>query len=122
MNVIWPYCVSRFSHAITVAEGSDPDWNNPGDMTISLGFRTVGVANAAGVLKFAQWIDGEYVLCHQCYLMLSGKSEIYSLSMTLAQAGLKYSGGDPNWAKNAAAVLDLPVTATLYAVSQLKAV
>ena len=121
MNVVWPYCVTRFAHAVTIAEGSNPEWNNPGDMTISLGFQTTGVANSAGVLKFAKWTDGEYVLCHQCYLMLSGKSDIYSLGMTLAAAGLKYSGGDPNWAKNAAAVLGLPVTATLYGVSQLQA-
>jgi len=109
----WPDSVLRLAKAITVAEGSNPEWNNPGDLTYAMGFPTLGTVNSDGVLKFANADDGQHVLCHQCYLMLTGKSAVYKLTDTLEVVGAKYSNGDPNWAKNVAAYLGVSEQATL---------
>jgi hypothetical protein len=50
--------------------------------------------------------------------MLSGKSHVYKLTDTLAEVGMKYSGGDINWAKNIAAYLDVSITTTLQQISK----
>lgn len=113
MNVVWPDNVQRLFAAIKSAEGSNPDWNNPLDMTISLGLPNAGPQNQDGVLKFLNLADGVYVGCHQCWLMLTGKSEIYKLTDTLEVVGMKYSNGDPNWAKNVADFLGVSITTTL---------
>jgi hypothetical protein len=95
--------------AIAVAEGSDPDWNNPGDLTYAFGYPTLGTANSAGVLKFQNCADGWYALYHQLGLIVSGGS-MYTLDTTLADFGMKYSGGDPNWATNVAKALGGGIT------------
>ena len=111
--VVWPDSVLKFAKAISVAEGSDPAWNNPGDMTISLGFPTDGVVNSEHVLRFVNLVDGWHVLYHQCYLMLSGLSNVYKLTDSISQVGLKYSDGDPDWAMNVANYLGVPTSTTL---------
>jgi hypothetical protein len=109
----WSNAVIKFALAIKVAEGSNPSWNNPGDLTFADGYATLGSANVEGVLKFAHAEDGWNALCHQVYLMLSGLSRVYPLNWTIAQVGMKYSGGDPNWSKNVCAELGVSDKMTL---------
>ena len=111
--MIWSPQVLKLANAIQVAEGSNPEWNNPGDLTFAGGFATCGFANSEHVLKFVNAEDGWNALCYQCDLMLSGRSRVYSLDMTLEQVGLKYSDGDPNWAKNVASSMGIPEQTTL---------
>lgn len=98
--------------AIAKAEGSNPDWNNPGDLTISFGYPTLGTVNADGVLKFQNHLDGWNALYKQLQSIISGGSR-YTLQMTLAEFGQGYSGGDANWAKNVALELQTTPNATL---------
>lgn len=98
--------------AIALAEDSDPDWNNPGSLTSSFGFPTLGPANSAGVLKFQNCRDGWMALYQQLGAIVSGSSR-YSLSDTIATFGMSYSGGDPNWAKNVARELQKTPDTTL---------
>jgi hypothetical protein len=109
----WANNVLRLALAIKVAEGSNPLWNNPGDMVFADGFPTHGFANSEGVLLFNNAEDGWNALCHQCNLMLTGKSHVYTLDMTIAQVGLKYANGDTNWAKNVALELGVSLGTTL---------
>lgn len=111
--ISWPSQVLQFAQAIKVAEGSPATWNNPGDMTESLGFPNDGPQNKDGVLKFVNLSDGWHVLYHQVWLMLTGKSAVYHLTDTLEEVGLKWSNGDPNWSKNVAEFLGVPATTTL---------
>ena len=104
--------ILAFAQAIALAEGSDPSWNNPGDLTASFGFPTSGTVNSAGVLKFVNCVDGWSALYQQLSLIISGGSR-YSLDQTIAAFGLGYSGGDPNWAKNVAAALGVPTDTQL---------
>lgn len=113
----WPNPVVRLATAISVAEGSNPDWHNPGDLTYAHGHATTGVANKEGVLIFVRPQDGWEALYHEVGLMLSGRSHIYKLTDTLEQVGLKYSGGDTNWSKNVAAYLGVPESTTLQQLS-----
>ena len=111
----WPNNVVKFALAIKTAEGSNPDWNNPGDLTgaDAGAYKTCGIANSEGVLKFANAEDGWNALCFKINRMLSGKSSVYTHDMTLQAVGMKYSHNDPNWSKNVAAALGVPETITL---------
>src|ERR1700733_12437194 len=115
--MIWTVAVLRFAHAIAFAEGSNLTWNNPGDMKFADGFPTCGFGNTEGVLKFVNMADGWEALYHQCDLMLTGKSHEYALTDTLEEVGVKYSGGDTDWAKNVAWYFGVPVTTTLQGLS-----
>ncbi len=116
----WPDSVLRLAKAISVAEGSNPEWNNPGDLTgaDAGSFLTCGVANSEGVLKFVNAEDGWMALYAKVNRMLSGKSKVYPLDMSLERVGLLYSGGDPNWAVNVSRELAVPVTTTLQELSE----
>jgi hypothetical protein len=92
------------ANAIAIAENSPSDWNNPGDLTISFGYPTLGTANSAGVLKFENLADGWNALYRQLSAIVNGTSR-YSLSDSLTDFGAGYSGGDPNWAINVARTL-----------------
>lgn len=112
---IWPGPVYRLASAIIRAEGSNPAWSNPGDLTGSdaFGFPTIGVANADGVLKFINTQDGIDALHVKVWRMLRGISSVYTLDMTLEQVGQKYANRDGSWAKNVASFLGVSVTTTL---------
>ncbi len=114
---LWPGPVLKLAKAISVAEGSNPDWNNPGDMTYAHGLPTKGTVNPDGVLWFVNVDDGWKALYHEVSLMLNGRSHVYKLTDTLQQVGQKYSNGDPNWAKNVAEFLGVPETTTLQELS-----
>ncbi len=117
----WPDEVLKFAKAISVAEGfGQPEaiptlGNNPGDLTggDTGSFQTMGVMNAEGVVRFTNIDDGWTALYMKVNRMLSGKSLVYPLTLTLEQVGLKYSGGDPNWSKNVAEYLGVPEKTTL---------
>lgn len=98
--------------AIQAAENSPAEWNNPGDLTASFGYPTVGVANSAGVLKFQNCMDGWNALYKQLGAIVNGTSR-YSLQDTLATFGMGYSGGDPNWAQNVASKLGVTIDTPL---------
>ena len=104
--------IGLLADAIATAEGSNPSWNNPGDLTKSFGFLTIGVANSAGVLIFAQPADGWRALYKQLQDIIDGKSH-WTLSTTLADFGNLYSGGDRNWAINVANALGVDPSVTL---------
>lgn len=114
-EVYWPPCVLKLAKAISVAESSPPEWHNPGSLTgsDSGSFQTSGTGNAEGVWKFVNEADGWQALYIKVNRMLSGKSTVYPLNMPLERVGIRYSGGDPNWAKNVAAYLGVPESTTL---------
>lgn len=109
----WPDPVVRLAKAIAMAEGSNPAWCNPGDMTYAHGHPTKGTVNADGVLWFCNVDDGWDALYHEVSLMLNGRSHVYNLTNTLQQVGLKYSNGNSDWAKNVAAYLGVDESTTL---------
>lgn len=123
----WPNNVVRIAQAIAKAEGfgipgAIPTLaNNPGDLTAgdAGSFPTLGTMNEEGVIHFANLADGWTRLYVKVTRMLGGQSAVYPLTMTLEQVGLKYSGGDPNWATNVAAALGVSVTITLQELSQV---
>lgn len=103
--------IDAFATAIAKQEGSNPTWNNPGDLTKSFGFSVLGVMNADGVLRFATSDDGWKALYKQLQDIVDGNSH-FSLSMSLSSFGLEYSG-DPNWATNVAGFLGVDTNTTL---------
>ena len=117
----WPNSVLQLAKAIAHAEGFGPPENlptranNPGDLTglDAAGFPTNGTANDEGVWNFVNLADGWEALYIKVNRMLAGRSAVYPLTMTLEQVGLKYSGGNPDWAANVAAFLGVPTTTTL---------
>lgn len=115
----FPQNVVRLAKAIEIAEGSNPTWNNPGDLTgeDAGSFVTLGTANSEGVLKFSRLIDGWLALLHKCDKMLAGRSHVYALGMTLEQVGQLYAHGASEWAKNVAFELGTLPTTTLKEIS-----
>lgn len=109
----WPDPVVRLAKAISVAEGSNPAWCNPGDMTYAHGHPTKGTVNADGVLWFESIDDGWDALYHEVSLMLNGRSHVYKLTDTLIEVGFKYSNGDRDWALNVANYLGVAENTTL---------
>jgi hypothetical protein len=92
--------IAKFAQAIARAEGSNPAWNNPGDLTISFGYPTFGAVNSAGVLRFQNPGDGWAALYHQLSAIVNGSSRYSLTDDTIASFGQGYSGGDANWAVN----------------------
>ena len=113
--------VNRIAVAFANAEGfyvpgSLPQRiHNPGDL--EEGDRGYGVLE--GKTIFFNDADGWAALYTQVERMLSGKSPLYPPTMTLAEAGMRYSGGDANWAKNVAAALGVDESITLAELDQL---
>lgn len=116
--------VESIATAIATAEGwyvqgSIPQQaNNPGDLadpnfSLNLSGDTGQRIGSAGIVVFDSAQSGWQALYNQVNLMLSGNSGVYSPSMTIAQVGQIYSGGDPNWAANVAKALGVSTTTTL---------
>ncbi len=106
--IYMPVSSQQLAQAIAKAEGYGvPNAiptvaNNPGDLKLGdVGYGTMGT----GITVFASADDGWSALYHQCDLMLTGRSAVYSLDWSLAQVGSKYANGDPNWAINVAFAL-----------------
>jgi hypothetical protein len=99
--------VTPLMQAIAQAEGfnvagSIPQRaNNPGDVEVG----DVGYGTINGITIFASVDDGWAALANQISSMASGTNSHYPAGATLAQVGIPYSGGDPNWANNVASYL-----------------
>src|SRR5215469_14863231 len=108
--------IKALANAIAKAEGFGIEGaiptlaHNPGDLC--LGDRGLGVLGE-GVTVFPDDSVGWIKLYAECEMMLSGNSHIYSPQLTLAQVGMRYSGGNPDWAKNVAAALGVDGSITL---------
>jgi hypothetical protein len=102
--------------AIAVAEGfyvkdSIPQrCSNPGDLELG---NLCDLGTIDGKTIFPNATIGWQYLERQVEKMLSGRDLLYPATMTLAEVGLKYSGGDPAWSKNVAETLSVPETITL---------
>lgn len=113
--------VRAFAQAIAKAEGffvagSVPArCNNPGDLTAgdvgdSPSYPKSGPEN---IIIFPTVDLGWSALYQKLARIRDGMSAVYTPDMTLAQMGLTYSGGDPNWAMNVASALNTTTDATL---------
>lgn len=101
--------------AIAGAEGSNPEWNNPGDLTEDFGFPTTGTANSSGVLIFDTLNHGWGALRAQIGLIQSGQSSEYSSSDTISSMAQTYTGGEnsDSWAQSVAQSLGVSPDTTL---------
>ena len=111
--------VQKIAKAIAKAEGfyvqgSLPQRaHNPGD--IEEGDKGYGLIN--GKTVFASDSQGWQALYNQVQAILDGKSAYYFPSMTIAQIGNIYSGGDPNWGQNVADELGVDIDTPIGQVS-----
>ena len=93
--------MNRLIEAIIGAEGAKLNLNNPGD---------VENPQTGQIRRYSSWAEGFSDLRDQLERIASGQHSHIRPDMTLAQAGYIYSGGDPNWAKNVANRLGVPLT------------
>ena len=101
--------VRSLAQAIATAEGSNPQYNNPGDLVLP-GFPTFG----AGIAIFSSSQEGWSRLYHQLNLIVKGESNVYSLSDTIATMASKWTATDQGaWANNVAAALGVTVDTPL---------
>lgn len=120
--MISPDLVRRFAKAIAKAEGFGmpgtipTDANNPGDLTddgdIGLGFYESEGIGATEITRYATEADGWAALERKVLKMLSGRSEVYHLTDTIFQVGMKYAKS-ANWGVNVAADLGVSPQTTL---------
>lgn len=100
--------VTNLANAIAQEEGfyvagSIPQrQNNPGNLTVAGQITTYPTAAAGWSALYAQ-----------VQSMFDGTSNYYNPSMSLAQVGNIYAGGDPNWAANVASILGVSTSTTL---------
>jgi len=87
--------------------------NNPGDITDTGYPGDTGQTLGGGIRVFDTVQDGWNALYDKIENWFSGNSTVYPASATLAQVGATYSNGDPNWATNVAAALDVDPSVTL---------
>jgi hypothetical protein len=109
-DVRFSYGVLALADAITVAEGSDPRYNNPGDIKVA--DWTGPTFGAEHIPVFNSPTEGRNRLYAQLTLIETGRSHYYQRSMTLADMGRVWAGDD-HWAANVASRLGVPVTTTL---------
>ena len=109
--------VLQLAQAIAKAEGFGvPEAfptrvHNPGDLCLG----DKGWGTQAGKTVFPDDAAGWDALYHQCGLMLSGQSHVYSLDMTFLQVAQAYTGGDnPSaWAQIVAEACGTNIETTL---------
>lgn len=110
--------IRNMGQAIAYAEGyyesgSVPArTNNPGDLKLPDSTRTT----ETGITIFDSIGQGWQALYHQLQLIVTGRSNVYALDMTLADMGQWWAAGDPNWARNVATYLNVPTSTQLWAV------
>ena len=82
--------------------------NNPGALKKSPAGRTdLQTWGESGLIVFPTKEMGWNALRYHVCTMLTGVNRLYSPTDTLSFAGMKYTGGDPNWGSNVAARLGL---------------
>ena len=114
--------ISKLSEAIAdeegfYVEGSVPQRaNNPLDITdegnIGNGIISTSGPAGAGITIYSTAAEGCDAGQRKLRRMLSGASEVYLLSMSIEEVGMKWSD-DPNWGKNVAAKLGVTPETTL---------
>lgn len=82
--------------AIRRTEGADPELNNPGNL---VGF------HSGEIMRFPTKEQGEHALKKILKRIADGQNPKFKPDMTLEDAGLVYSNGDHNWAKNVSRIL-----------------
>lgn len=114
----YPEAIKRFARAVASAEGFGIPGaiptvaNNPGDLVLDGWSPTLG----AGIAVFDSEDYGWSRLYRQLSIILTGGSSHYYPDMSIADMGLKWSGGDPNWARNVARYLNVSTATPLWQV------
>jgi hypothetical protein len=88
--------IDALIEAISRAEGANPLFNNPGNITDF---------NTGKIRTFDSWDKGRDALEDQLNRIADGDHPSIRPDMTLREAGLIYSNGDPNWAKNVSSIM-----------------
>lgn len=96
--------VEQLIEAISRAEGADPDLNNPGNLVDF---------NTGRIKSFGTPEEGENALREQLLSMADGTHQFIKPTMTLREAGMIYSNGDPNWARNVSKIMHVPESITM---------
>lgn len=90
--------------AISRAEGARPERHNPGN---------IADFNTGKIKTFKSDAEGMAALKEQLRKIESGNHPYIDPDMSLREAGLIYSNGDPNWAHNVASIMrvhqDIPI-------------
>jgi hypothetical protein len=119
MAIIPTTQVQAIAKAIARAEGfyvqgSVPQRaNNPGDL--KEGDKGYGLIDDKTV--FPSPGQGWNALYAQVQAILDNRSKYYNSGMTIAEIGMVYSGGDPNWAQNVADTLGVDTETPIGQVS-----
>jgi RNA:NAD 2'-phosphotransferase (TPT1/KptA family)/GNAT superfamily N-acetyltransferase/ADP-ribose pyrophosphatase YjhB (NUDIX family) len=93
--------IDALVEAISRAEGAKPELNNPGNLVDF---------NTGKIRTFDSWEEGRNALAEQLERIADGDHPNIKPDMTLREAGLVYSNGDPNWAKNVSRIMRVPET------------
>ena len=104
--------LSNLQAAIIQLEGSNPSYNNPGDITDEFAGAT-GETFGAGIPIYSTPESGLAALQQKLSNIFAGNSTTYPLSMTLDQFGATYSGNTPGYGANLANILNVPSSTTL---------
>ena len=91
--------IDKLIEAITRAEGAKPERNNPGN---------IADFNTGEIKTFDSPEEGKDALAEQLNRIADGVHPFIKPDMTLREAGLIYSNGDPNWAHNVALIMHVP--------------
>lgn len=104
--------VAAMAQAIKRAEGSNPVYNNPGDIKLP-GWK--GPVFGEGIPIFPTAAEGLARLYRQLNLIVNGQSRVYSLSDTIETMAQKWTGGDKadSWALIVASILGTETGALL---------
>lgn len=112
----WSAQIVAMANAIAIAEGSNPTYDNPGDLKPP-GWQ--GPTFGAGIAWFGPQGDGSdgwQRLYYQLQLIVNGQSAVYSLpGDTIQSMAVKWTGNDhaAEWAQTVAQQLGVPVTTQL---------
>jgi hypothetical protein len=119
--IVYPTSIVRLGQAIARAEGfyvkgSIPQRaHNPGDLKPP---NWSGPTLGEGIAVYASDDAGWAALHKQLYAILTGRSSVYDLDMTIHAMAAKWTGGDnpTNWARAVATTLGVTETTPLYQV------
>lgn len=97
-----PASIKAFADAITAAENSDPQYNNPGDLKPP-GW-TGPTFGPGKIAIFASPSEGLQRLYFQLQLIANNYSRVYNTDMSILQMADKWTGGDnpQGWAETVA--------------------
>jgi len=118
--VVYPEAIKQLAQAIARAEGfavpgSIPQQaHNPGDLKVP---GWTGPTLGSGITVFADDDEGWNALYRQLYLILTGRSSVYNLDMTITDMAHAWTATQADaWAHNVASVLGVTPSAPLWHV------